>query len=115
MPLETASTSPSGRWHIEIHAWEARNSLWVQSPLIRDGEAAAVVLQFADANWSLDTSTWLSDDVVRLSLRKYPGNHDPGAVEVTVDCGNAIAALANGRAVLLSGLETLLDQQLRWI
>jgi hypothetical protein len=114
MPLETPSISPSGRWHIEVNAWEARNSLWVESPLIRDSQTGAVVLRFADANWSLDASAWLSDDVVRLALRKYPGNHDPGAVEVTVDGGNAIAALPSGRAVLLSGLEALLEQQLRW-
>jgi len=33
---EPKSVSPDGRYAIDVEVWEARNSLWVESPTLRD-------------------------------------------------------------------------------
>jgi hypothetical protein len=86
MPADLQSASPDGRFHVTFEAWEASNSLWVQTPTVRDTRDNATVLRFADERWSLDSSTWPSDHVALLSLRKFPGNHRPSGITVALDC-----------------------------
>ena len=69
--------SPDGRFLISISAWEARMSLWIESPTLSERDSGEQLLAFTDQNWSLDSADWLDEAVVVLNLRKYPGNHRP--------------------------------------
>lgn len=86
MTRELQSQSPIGVYAIEVIAWEAAMSLWVESPVLIDRTSGLDLLRFRDANWSLDQATWLDDSRVRLLMRRYPGNHSPPDVDVVVDC-----------------------------
>lgn len=100
--------SPSGRYTIHIDAWEARMSHWIETPELIDTQSNTRLLAFSDSNWSLNKAVWQNDSVVRLSLRKYPGNHTPAAFEVTVDCQNHTATLRE-QTVALDKLEEALE------
>ena len=110
----TGSQSPSGRFEITISAWEARMSLWIETPTLLDRHSNEAILVFQDPNWSLDSATWTSDATVVLTLRKYPGNHRPTSLVATVDA-TARTATVEGTTVPLTALESLLDEQLTWI
>jgi hypothetical protein len=107
------STSPSGRFEITISAWEARMSLWIETPTLRDTATGETLLSFEDGNWSLDAADWRSGSVVALDLRKYPGNHRPSSVVATVDCVARMAEVA-GETVPLNRLEGALEKSLTW-
>ena len=72
--METKYPSPDGRYIFQIDAWEARMSLWVESPKLIDTQSGQDVFSFKDANWSLDGADWLDADRVKIFLRKYPGD-----------------------------------------
>lgn len=114
MVYEIRSTSPDGRFQLRVNTWEAGNTLWVSSPEIFDLAAGQPVFRFQNENWSLDQDEWESDSRVRLTLRKYPGNHLPGNLTVGVDCANGVAYPPNAAAVSLDRLEEVLDRQLTW-
>jgi hypothetical protein len=57
------------------------------------------LLTFESELWSLDHSDWQSESVVKLRLRKFPGNHEPAQVGVSVDCRHGTAQLDSGLPV----------------
>jgi hypothetical protein len=114
MAFELKSQSPDGRFHLFVDAWDVRNSHWIESPQLRDMETGEVILQFSSASWSLDRSDWTADQVVELTLRKYPGHHAPVHFVITVDCGRGTAELKSHPHVPLKELEPLLEQQIAW-
>ncbi|MDX2007972.1 MAG: hypothetical protein SFU83_22245 [Meiothermus sp.] len=105
---ELRSTSPDGRYLIQVHLWEARMSHWIESPEILDSRTGEVLLRFEDGNWSLDDAFWENGTVVRLNLRKYPGDH-PSAFKVYVSL-EACTAVFEERQLELSGLEPALEK-----
>src|SRR6185436_1450296 len=58
------SKSPSGRFEITIAAWEARMSLWIETPTLSDRLTGQELLSFNDPHWSLDSAEWQSDSTV---------------------------------------------------
>jgi hypothetical protein len=113
-PLPLRCASPDGRFEVRVAVWEARASLWVESPEIWDTQADELVLRFADDNWSLDHCHWQNDALVQLTLRKFPGNHTPVQLLTLVDCVARLAALPLQAQLPLGQLEAGLDSLLRW-
>jgi hypothetical protein len=79
MPGETRFTSPSGRFLIYVNAWEARLSLWIETPEIYDTIANETLLRLRNSNWSLDQAAWQTENIVTMTVRKYPGDHTPSS------------------------------------
>jgi hypothetical protein len=110
----TSVVSPTGRYEISFHSHEAFNSCWVDTPTLRDKQNGETLFAIQDDRWSLDELTWRSESVVSLEMRKYPGNHEPQGLEVTVDC-TARQATIGGQIVGLSELEQRMEAALTWI
>lgn len=108
------SISPTGSYEIRVESWEARMSLWVQTPEIVDLQSQAIILAFRDDRWSLEKSEWIDNTTVRLMLRKYPGNHIPSEIAITIECQHRLAILPDGKRVALTTLEEQLDLLLEW-
>jgi hypothetical protein len=108
------SESPSGRFLITISAWEARMSLWIETPMLSDRTSGEHLLVFKDSNWSLNSAEWLSESVVVLKLRKYPGSHNPAEVAATIDCSARTAEIDGKRVSTLALVERCLDEALAW-
>ena len=113
-PWTAPRLSPDGSFQITVEMYEAFNSHWVLIPTIEEIATAEVLLKL-DRGWSMDASTWVSDSVVELTLRKYPGNHSPADVVATVDCAARTGKVGQGEAVPLAELETNLNAALTWI
>ena len=94
--------------------YEAFNSHWVLIPTIEHVATAEVLLKL-DRGWSMDESAWVSDSVVELTLRKYPGNHSPADVVATVDCAARTGKVGQGKMRPLGELEADLNAVLTWI
>jgi hypothetical protein len=109
-PLE----SPSQRWVVRTSPWEARMSLWIESPALIEVATSAAIFQFSDEHWSLDSAAWIGDDVVEWRVRKYPGNHLPVDLELQIDCARGVA-LFDDRELPLAMLERALNAKLHWI
>ena len=105
--------SPNGAWNVTTSPWEARMSLWIESPSLIDVQSGAALFAFNDVHWSLDAATWLSDSVVEWRLRKYPGNHLPIDLVVRIDCERRCVEF-NGKDVPLASLESALDAAMTW-
>jgi hypothetical protein len=103
----------SSRYEITVSAWEARMSLWIETPTIRDTSTGEVVMSFRDTNWSLNSARWLSDGVVELRMRKYPGSHMPAEVMATLDC-SAKTARVGPDTMPIGDVEARLEQELVW-
>lgn len=115
MLIDGESRSPGGgRYQVRTDLWEARNSLWVETPEIREYKTAKTLLHFESNLWSLDECDWESPSRVRLALRKFPGGHTPTQIVATVDCEAGTAVVGANAAVPLASLETLLEAQLTW-
>jgi hypothetical protein len=114
MPDDAQSTSPGGRFQIRTDLWEASNSLWIETPEIRDATTDEVLLRFNDERWSLNRSDWESDTRVRVALRKFPGSHTPWEIVATVDCERRIASVGLDTEVALEALESVLERQIAW-
>lgn len=110
----TDSESPSGRFRIAISAWEARMSLWIETPTVLDKTTGETLLAFKDSNWSLDAARWVSHSVVELTLRKYPGNHLPVNVVATLDCASRTARVGQVELGSLAEVEPALERALTW-
>jgi len=113
MTGEIKSSSPDGRYLVRIYPWEARMSHWIETPELYDSSAGRTLFTFEDGNWSLDDAHWQNQSVVRLSLRKYPGDHLPSSFEVVIDCAQCSARLDGAAALPLNGLEAALEQAYR--
>jgi len=110
--METLSTSPNQRFALKAHAWEAANSQWVLSPQLWDVQRDAALFVFKEPRWSVDADHWISDTKVRLSLRKYPGNHRPESIKVELDCASLAATILPATSTSLAELETVLERML---
>lgn len=84
-------------------------SHWIESPWITDTQTEQQVLSFSDPNWSLDQSRWIDDTTVELVMRKYPGNHKPSDVTVTVDLAKLTAKVGEREVGTLHELERVMD------
>jgi hypothetical protein len=112
--MDIRSTSPDGRFQVRVAMWEARASLWVETPEIWDTLTGTLVLRFGNENWSLDHCHWQTGSLAQLTLRKFPGNHTPSQVLAIVDCAGGMAALPSHPQVPLPQLEAALDSLLHW-
>jgi hypothetical protein len=117
--MEIVSTSPSKRFELRVDVYEARNSLWVHSPSIWDADQECRVFVFDHEAWSVESNVWLGETIVRLLLRKFPGNHYPDHLWAEIDCVALTAVvLANAAfpptSTPLIYLEKTLNQALVW-
>lgn len=110
--METLSTSPNQCFDLKARVWEARNSLWVYSPVLWNVQRDAALFVFRDQFWSVDTDHWVSDTRVCLSLRKYPGNHRPESLRVEIDCVSLQATILPTTNTTLTELEAVLEHML---
>ncbi len=110
--IQIRSTSPDGRYIVRTASWEARASLWVDSPELLDAVSNESLLRFADPHWSLYRTQWQDATVVVLYLRKYPGNHVPPIVETVIDCRRRTATLGADEGIALCDLERALEDHL---
>ncbi|MEY4563388.1 MAG: hypothetical protein RLZZ618_2665 [Pseudomonadota bacterium] len=108
------SASHDGIFQVHVVAWEARNSLWVESPRIVDTRTGETLFRFLDESWSLDRTEWTCDDQVQLSLRKFPGDHTPSQLVCSIDCNGRRATIESSAAIPLDQLEPLLERLLSW-
>jgi hypothetical protein len=106
--------SPSGRFRIAISAWEARMSCWIETPTLLDQVTKETLLAFKDSNWSLEAARWLSDTVVELTLRKYPGGHLPVQIAATLDCVHRNAKIGETVVHSFAEIEPTLEHALTW-
>ncbi|HEY4375114.1 MAG TPA: hypothetical protein VGN52_24545 [Burkholderiales bacterium] len=104
------STSPDGRYAIHVEIFEMRMSHWVESPILSDAQSGEVLLRFANSLWSLNTTQWQDDAVVRLSLRKYPGDHTPSSFEAVIDCAARKATVQGAAVEGLTQVEAALER-----
>jgi hypothetical protein len=109
----TVAAADSTRFEVVISAWEARMSLWVETPSIVERASGQTLLSFEDGNWSLNSAHWIDDHRVELRLRKYPGAHHPSELRVSLDCIARTATL-DGRTLGFDGLERALEAALSW-
>ena len=100
--METKFPSPNKKYLFQIEPWEARMSLWVETPCLIEVQNKAKLFDLRGTDWSLDSAQWLNEERVTLSLRRYPGDHSPRVFEVVIDC------LAN--QATFDGTGTTLDQ-----
>ncbi|MGE0440445.1 MAG: hypothetical protein AB7S39_08115 [Gemmatimonadales bacterium] len=108
------SASPDGRYTITTSAWEVRMSLWIETPSLADSATGQVLWTPEDGNWSLDAALWTGPATLRLTLRKYPGNHTPADVTAEIDCRALTARVGDGPAEPLDTLDRRLERALRW-
>lgn len=106
--------SPTGRFVISISAWEVRMSLWIETPLLHDRSRDRHLLVLEDPHWSLNSAVWISESIVMLKLRKYPGNHSPPEISATIDCIAGTAEVDGKRVDSLELVERALDEALVW-
>src|SRR5688500_11642150 len=66
MTPEVRSTSPDGRYRLVVTSWEARNSLWVDTPQVVEATTGEPLLRFSSDKWSVDANRWESASVLEL-------------------------------------------------
>jgi hypothetical protein len=108
------STSPSGRYEISRYSHEAFNTCWVDTPTVTDKQTGETVLAFTNTNWSLDDAKWQGGSVVVCEMRKYPGNHEPRGLVITLECDSRQARIGGGEEVPFRGLEASMEASLQW-
>ena len=84
-------------------------SLWVETPRLVATQDGQGVFDLLGTNWSLDSAHWHDDERVRLSLRRYPGDHHPPAFEVEIDCPTK-QATSNGDSFPALSIEGYLEE-----
>jgi hypothetical protein len=107
--METLSVSPNKCYELRAEVWEARNSLWVYSPIIWDVTLEQSAFRFKDEKWSVDSNTWLNASTVQLSLRKFPGSQRRENITVEVDCITRIAKILPSTIAKIDALEEALE------
>lgn len=99
-------------FEVVAHDREVFNTHWVSSPAVRR-RGGEVLFDLRHTQWSLDTGEW-HGDVVAMTMRKYPGHHVPGDIEVAVDCAGRVG-MVNGARFPLDTLEAAMDAALHWL
>ncbi|MDB6174379.1 MAG: hypothetical protein JWL59_3690 [Chthoniobacteraceae bacterium] len=84
-------------------------SLWIESPELIEVGMAAPLFRFRDSNWSLDEAKWLTESVVVMQVRRYPGDHTPSQFEFRIDAEKRLATIGSAQALPLSDLESMLE------
>lgn len=84
----------------------------IDTPSVVDGETGAIIFEFRSTSWSLDLAHWVTDSVVELTLRKYPGDHLPPDLLATIDCLDRTGQVGKHPPVPLAELEGVLDAAL---
>ena len=107
------STSPDGRFALELEFASGLMSHVIARPTLVATERHEVLLAFRDSRWSLDTHAWLGDSRVRMQLRKYPGAHEPDSIILDVDCVAREATIGDQHLASLGDVEPTLDSLLR--
>ena len=110
--MKIASTSPNGQFRVLVDEWEARNSMWVSSPSIWDLKKNRRLHRFKDECWSLDGCDWPTGTKVCLTIRKYPGKHQPAQLHVEIDCTKSEANVLAALGIPLADLEAYIDATL---
>jgi hypothetical protein len=110
--IRMQSVSPSGLFEITVSMREIFNSHWLEVPTLIERASGSILWTVADDRWSLDETAW-DGGAVTMTLRKYPGNHEPREVKARIDCVARMAQLG-GKAVPLAALEQALDATLSW-
>lgn len=113
MDSDLDARSPQRTYAVTVSSWEARMSLWIDTPTITHVESGEIVLRFSDRHWSLDDATWLDDRTVQLTVRKYPGNRNPSQLVLVVDCAARTARVERSEAIALDALEPEMDRVMR--
>jgi hypothetical protein len=113
MKPEGSYPSPGGEYAFHIRMWEARMSHWIESFVLIESTTRRPLIAFTDPNWSLDEARWLSSSVVRLTVRKYPGDHTPSQFTIEADCGSSLARVQDGTQIPFAQVETKLEWLLR--
>jgi hypothetical protein len=113
--MDGPSVSPGGAFELRVRAHSGRMSHDILTPSIVATRTGEALVEFADSSWSLDRHEWLGESMIRLVLRKYPGNHLPAEVSCTVDLAARSATFADGVGVPLSGLAAALEARLQWV
>jgi hypothetical protein len=77
--------SPDGDFELGTQRFEARPTHWVTNVRLRQiRPKARLLLDLWDSQWDLVSRHWVISDVVRLTLRRYPGDQPP--ITVTLNC-----------------------------
>ena len=84
-------------------------SHWIESFTLVEAEGGAALFRPKDSNWSLDSAEWTSDSLVKMQLRKYPGDHKPSSFEVVIDCESQTARAHGGDSIPLRELDEALE------
>ncbi|BCM91476.1 hypothetical protein IAD21_03349 [Abditibacteriota bacterium] len=106
--LVTKYPSPTGKYLFQISPWEARMSLWIESPALLKADTNQTIFTFKNSNWSLDSADWLDTERVKMSLRRYPGDHNPSSFEVELNC-LTFQATIDGQTFDFAALEKHLE------
>jgi hypothetical protein len=112
LSFEIQSTSPNGRYQLQVDPWEARNTHWVLSPQLVDTESGHVLFKLTASAWSAENSAWESDAVVRIAHRKYLGDQPRPCLTVRLNCAQQTGELNGADAVPFEALEVLLEEAL---
>jgi hypothetical protein len=110
MDAEIQSVSPTGRFQVLAQPWEARSGLWVYPPEIHDAALGQVVFELVDYRWSLDRSVWLSESLVELTLRRFPGEAQVMAIKIAFDCFTSTSVLQAKTFANLGLLESAMNE-----
>lgn len=71
--MKDESLSPEGTYAIRFDVFEVRMSHWVEVPGIFRVADDLLLFDLRGDVWSAGPVTWLSDSVVQLTVRRYPG------------------------------------------
>lgn len=84
-------------------------SHWIESFALVEATSGRPLIACQDPNWSLDEAVWHGPSVVKLSVRKYPGDHTPSQYEIEADCATLLARVQGGPPVPFTQVERSLE------
>jgi hypothetical protein len=79
-------------------------SILLYPPEIIDLQTEQVVFKVKDHAWSVGSSEWESNSVVRMDLCNYPHIPPGGALIVKINCTNKTAKIGNNEEIELQAL-----------
>ncbi len=88
-------------------------SHWIESFALVEAASSRPILTCRDPNWSLEEAQWSGSSVVKLSVRKYPGNHNPSQFDIEADCATSLARVQGGPPIPFTQVEATLEVLLR--
>lgn len=113
MNLRAPCLSPDGRFEVTFFDREVFNTHWVQTPTLVDRQTGETLLTF-DTRWTVDELEWTGASLISCRMRKYPGNHRPVELAVTIDAAARTASMGELNCPF-SELERRMDAALEWI